>query len=220
MRLAVLILAFLAFLGLSAKFVKNAPPAAADKGHIQVYFSADQFDAAGYVKNIWSERILPYVKEKAVDFAALQEALRQDSALAGEKYGYRAVAEQNPFNYAVKTRAKVLSANVKSRNGRLEMDAHPFDGKPDFTLQVGPVYKGTSLRDLLDFVSFDDFKNQVEFAKLANELNAYSGDKVAVPLGIRQDGGVGKTFDLLGATTFDGNPNGMLVVPVTMEEVK
>ncbi len=219
MRLAIAVIVFLAFLALSAKVVKNAP-VTTDKGKIQVYFSADQFDAAGYVQNIWSDRILPYVKEKAVDFAALREALRKDPALAGEKYGYRAVAEQNPFNYAVKTRAKVISANIKSRNGRLEMDAEPFDGKPDFTLMVGPVYKGTSLRDLLDFVNFDDFKNQVEFAKLANELNSYSGDKVAVPLGVRQDGGVGKTFDLVGATTFEGNSDGMLVVPVSMEEVK
>ena len=33
-------------------------------------------------------------------------------------------------------------------------------------LQIGPVIKGTSIRDSLDFLKFDDFTNQLEFARV------------------------------------------------------
>lgn len=40
-----------------------------------------------------------------------------------------------------------------------------------FPLQLGPRIKGNAIRDSLDFVRFDQFKNQVQFAKLSKELN-------------------------------------------------
>lgn len=220
MRLLTAIVLFVVILALSATVVKNDPvDAAADKDAVKVFFSADKFDAQGYIDTIWESRILPGVKERAVDIRVLSDAVRADEKAAGKKYGYRAVAEQNPYNFFVKGRVKILSANVKSRNGRAEADIEPFDGQPDITLQLGPIYKGTALRDNLDFVSFDDFKNQVEFAKLASQLNTHAGEHSVVPLGIRGDGAVGKVFDMYGATTQNGADTKFSVVPVILTPV-
>ena len=35
-------------------------------------------------------------------------------------------------------------------------------------IQIGPVLRGTALRDALEFVRFTDFVNQFEFAGVAN----------------------------------------------------
>ena len=220
MRLLIAIVVFIVFLALSATVVKNDPADdAAAKDQVKVFFSADKFDAEGYVGKIWESRVLPHIKEKAVPLPDLLAAAKSRDASYGEKHGYRAVAEQNPYNYAVKGRVKILSANVKSRNGRAEADIEPFDGNPDVTLLLGPVFKGTSIRDLLPFVSFDDFKNQVEFAKLATQLNQTARATAIEPAGIALDGGVGKVFEIYGATTPSGGglPS---VVPVLLVPVK
>ncbi len=217
MRLIIAIIVCLLFLALSATVVPNQAPAAGSGGDgIQVFFSADKFDAEGYVDSIWENKILPYFNDRAVDILELKAAAETDAAAAGAKFGYRAVAEHNPYNFAVKGKIKILSANVKSKNGRVEADVFPFDGKADITMQIGPIYKGTSIRDFLDFVTFDDFKNQVEFAKLAAQLNLHVRDTVIAPLGLMEDGGVGKTFDLVGATTLENNNVHFNVVPVTL----
>ncbi len=221
MRLLIAAVVFIVILALSATVVKNDPAEAkTDAAAVRVFFSADKFDAEGYVNTIWDSRILPAARERAVDLRVLSDAVKADEKTAGEKFGYRAVAEQNPYNFFVKGRIAILSANVKSRNGRAEADIEPFDGNPDITLQLGPVYRGTSLRDCLDFVSFDDFKNQVEFAKLASQLNAHAGDAAVVPLDLRKDGGVGRIFDLHGATTQNGADTKFNVVPILLSPAK
>lgn len=41
----------------------------------------------------------------------------------------------------------------------------------DVTLQIGPIIRGNSIRDAASFIEFDQFKNQVQFARLSKELN-------------------------------------------------
>lgn len=220
MRLLVAIAALLVFLAFSTTVIKNEPAAATAGGDgIQIFFSADKFDAEGYVDSIWESRVLPYAREKAVDVIELRTALQKDIQAASEKFGYRAVAEHNPYNFAVKGRVKILTANVKSRNGRVEADVRPYDGVADIVMQVGPIYRGTSIRDLLNFVSFDDFKNQVEFAKLASQLNTHVHDTVMTPLGLPGDGAIGREFDMVGATTRESGSALFNVVPVILSPV-
>ena len=216
MRALIATVVFLVFLALSATVVKNQKKAGDDDGGIKVFFSADAFDAKGYVDNIWDAKVLPHVRERAVDYVELKKAVQAGDRAAIAGFGYRAVEEHNPYNIAVKARIKILSANVKSRNGRAEADVYPFDGEPDFTMLIGPVYKGTSIRDFLDFVNFDDFKNQVEFAKLATQLNTKVSEVVVAPLGLLEDGGVGRVFDIYGVTTEDGSNTNLRVVPVSL----
>ena len=39
------------------------------------------------------------------------------------------------------------------------------------TVQIGPVIRGTALRDAVSFIRFNDFANQFEFAAVSNALH-------------------------------------------------
>ena len=40
-------------------------------------------------------------------------------------------------------------------------------------MQIGPAMRGTAIRDALDFVSFGDFTNQIDFARFGKAFNTY-----------------------------------------------
>lgn len=58
---------------------------------------------------------------------------------------------------------------------KVRTDNHIID------LQMGPIIKGNSIRDAVSFIKFDQFKNQVQFAKLAKELNKKAVEGVERP---------------------------------------
>jgi predicted lipoprotein len=155
------------------------------------------------------------MEEHAVDIGELLAALSQDAAAASEKYGYRAVQEKNPFNFSVKGRIRIISMDQGS-NTRMEAAIVPPGGDVNITVQVGPVFRGTSIRDFLDFVKFEDFTNQVDFAKLANELNFKVRDDIVQQFDFRNVDYTGKEFDILGATTYLSGPLELVVTPVFM----
>src|SRR5699024_2031206 len=69
---------------------------------------------------------------------------------------------------------KILNINNKSQRGLIAVDIKPFDDKKDFVMQVGPVIKGTAIRDTLDTVDFNDFENQIQWSNLAEAYNSKS----------------------------------------------
>jgi predicted lipoprotein len=154
--------------------------------------------------------------DKAADAAGLIHGLKGDEAATCEKYGYRAVKENNPFNFSLKGKVKILSVSSES-NARAEADLEPYDCVPDLVIQVGPIFKGTAIRDFLDFVKFEDFTNQVDFAKLANELNFKVRDDVVKRFDFKNEDYNGDEFEIIGAATYlNGDPK-LVVTPVAME---
>ena len=47
------------------------------------------------------------------------------------------------------------------------------DGKADVRAQIGPAINGTTLRDSLDFVNFNAFKNQIQWAEFGKSFNTH-----------------------------------------------
>jgi predicted lipoprotein len=88
------------------------------------------------------------------------------------------------------------------------------DGKADAKVQIGPALRGTALRDSLDFVNFNEFKNQIEWAQFGKAFN----EKVNASLlqALPRDGLTGKTVKVTGA--FPMPPSGQLplVTPATL----
>ncbi len=71
-------------------------------------------------------------------------------------------------------------------------------GGNDVVVQIGPIIRGNSIRDAASFINFDDFKNQVQFARLSKALN-----KKAMGNFTRPDGSwSGSQVDVLAAVTF------------------
>ena len=111
---------------------------------------------------------------------------------------------------------KILSVSAES-NARAEADLEPYDGTADIVIQVGPIFKGTAIRDFLDFVKFEDFTNQVDFAKLANELNFKVRDDVVKRFDFKNNDYAGEEFEIIGAATYLNGDTKLVVPPVAME---
>jgi predicted lipoprotein len=126
-----------------------------------------------YVDELWTENIVPYIiKESEKNKAAeVISAIRTDQENAGEEYGIRESSAGTPWKYIISGEARIISLNTESRNGTADLDLQPYDDQPDLKMQIGPVIRGTSIRDSLDFISFDNFGNQIEYAQFSSQLN-------------------------------------------------
>jgi predicted lipoprotein len=70
-------------------------------------------------------------------------------------------------------------------------------GAATVALQIGPVVRGTALRDASGFIHFSDFTNQFDYASAANALNDHALRTVVGPLSI--DALEGRTVTFTGA---------------------
>ncbi|ODS52911.1 MAG: hypothetical protein ABS36_15750 [Acidobacteria bacterium SCN 69-37] len=117
--------------------------------------SAGPVEARQLVDEMWTSRVVATIEADAVGPAAFVEAARAGGARTG----------------AVSASGIVRSVDTTSRVGLALVDVDPVDGRPDIAVQIGPVIRGTAVRDVLPFVRFTDFANQIEFAAVASALN-------------------------------------------------
>ena len=154
--------------------------------------SADRpFDAAAYVESIWQSRVMPAAAQ-AGDFAVL-------------------VPCSSPC--MVKGQARVVRVDTSSRAGIAIVDV---GGGRTAALQIGPVIRGTALRDALPFIQFSQFVNQLQFARVGNALNDRAGKALA---GLDAEHLQGAEVAFSGAAAWTpGQPPE--VVPVTLSVVR
>jgi predicted lipoprotein len=190
-----------------------ADGAAADAGHRP----AQGFEAGAWAASVWSDKVVPYFEKDAVDLAPVLVALRQDADQAGEKYGRRADAEGSPWSFAVKGTGKVVSADTASRAGVVVVAVDTAAGPQEVTLQVGPVIRGTAVRDSLPFFSFGDVKNQIEFAQVSRALNDRAA--AAVRPHVEEVKAPGTRVAFSGAMNVTGTPDALLITPLTLARV-
>ncbi len=178
--------------------------------------SAPGGDMAVLVDEIWDDKVLPHLKDAAVDFTELKPALDRDLDTAGNKYGYRPSSEGSPWNFATRIDGEIVSAKTDTRAATLDVDTNN-DGNADAVVQLGPVIRGTTLRDVLPFIDFTSFTDQIEFAQLSRALNTKTYETVLADL--TRDGLVGKRVIVLGAFTMRKADDAVLVTPVEIDVV-
>jgi predicted lipoprotein len=171
------------------------------------------FDARTFVATRWASRVLPTVQERAVPLAVLQRELAADRAAATARYGARTGGGSGRASFLVSGTARVLAVDTTSRSGVARLDLEPYDGAPDAELQLGPVIRGTALRDALPFIRFDDFTNQLEYASVSRVLHQRIADSVLAK--VDRAALVGRVVEFYGAFTDGaGTP---LVTPVVLK---
>jgi predicted lipoprotein len=160
------------------------------------------FDPNKMVAAIWATKVIPYFQEKAGSFVEVSDLAAKSPDEAGAKYGYRAKSDGTPWTLMVKVEGVIVAADTESRAATIGVDATGL-GKTDATVQIGPAIFGTSIRDALSFVSFNDFTNQIDFAKYGDAFNAYVNRETLEKLP-RKDL-IGHKVSLIGAYTLDGS---------------
>ncbi|MGO6720504.1 DUF2291 family protein [Rhizobium leguminosarum bv. viciae] len=168
------------------------------------------FDPNAKVEAIWQSEAVPYFEKRAGDLKDVMQLSASSPDAAGEKYGNPRKQSSSPWTYAVKITGKVVAADTASRAATLDVDADG-DGKADAKVQIGPALRGTALRDTLDFVNFNEFKNQIEWAQFGKAFNekANAAFLSAVP----REGLVGKTVTAIGAFPLPKSGELPLVTP-------
>ncbi len=149
------------------------------------------FDAPFYVASSWP-RVLREADETAVDVTTV---LR--SSGAGSDDG----APPARSALFVRGTGVVTEVNLQSRAGHALVRIDDGVAPATVAIQVGPVLRGTALRDALRFVRFTDFVNQFDFAAVANALNNRVLETVLGPVDVRALSGERVSFT--GAVTRD-----------------
>lgn len=163
----------------ACKIVKNKP---AEEASPSADASGDDARIAGILAESWEPKLKPLVAEKAIGFADLSTQIAANIDEAGKNHGQRGSGEGAAWNFAVADSGTITAANLTSRARVIEVD-HTGDGVGDVTLQLGPVVKGSALRDFAPFFVFTDFRDQIEFAKLSRALNDAASAAITLPEG-------------------------------------
>src|ERR1700722_1459316 len=171
------------------------------------------FDPQKMVHAIWDAKVIPYLRAKAGRFAEVAELARANPDEAGKKYGYRAKEGSEPWTLVVKIEGRIVSAETNSRAATISVDNNG-DGKIAAIVQIGPAMRGTALRDALDFVSFNDFRNQIDYAQFGKAFNQYVDH--AFLSALPRDSLVGRNVTALGAYTVEAGDQPPLVTPAEL----
>jgi len=168
--------------------------------------------AAKFVDPIWATKVLPTIQEKAHDIAKILPEIRADPNTAGQKYGRREAT--NPYNYMVKGTGKVTEMHTESQAGTATVEIPGLAEK--ISLQIGPVVRGTALRDATGAVSFNQFTNQLDYADVSKEMNTRA--LKAAFASVESNSIAGKTVTFFGAFTFDAHSKSpILITPVKID---
>lgn len=174
---------------------------------------APQSKGAQFAEKVWDSKVLPVIQEKAQDIAMVIQEIRADPAAAGEKYGRR--ESTNPYSYMVKGSGKVIEVHTESQAGTLVLEVPGLNEK--IALQIGPVVRGTALRDATGAAPFDQFTNQLDYADVSKEMNRRAIK--AAFANIAPSSLADQTITFFGAFTFDPRSKGLiLVTPVQVEQ--
>ena len=89
-----------------------------------------------------------------------------------------------------------------------------YEGTEEISIQIGSVYKGSSIRDSLDVIKFGDYTNQQDWAAVSQSINKLIDEQVvqtADPASLKD-----KKIAFMGAFTANDNTK-VLITPVKIE---
>lgn len=189
------------------KFVKDTPES---EKEIAADASGDDARTEQRILDTYDSKLIPYISQNAVTVQALQTALSDGVDGAGAVNGIK--SSGGAWNVPVSGSGKIVATKLDSRARTVSIDI-TGDQTADVTVQLGPVVKGTALRDIAPFYKFDDFRDQIEFAKLGRALNDRASSGLELP-----DGDLlGQTMSFTGVTTFRRASDALVVTPIEIE---
>jgi predicted lipoprotein len=174
--------------------------------------AAQQFNAAAYVDSIWQSKVIPTMLEKAVDLTAVLSALDADPEEAKKRYSSGDAG--GAAHFIVKGEGRVSRVNSGSQNRAISISLPGYKGKTEVALQLGPAFRGTSLRDAVGFIQFNQFVNQLQFAEVGAKLNDRVATEVIKDFDLTT--AQGKQISFHGAFTLSDRSK-ILITPVRLD---
>jgi predicted lipoprotein len=187
------------------KFIKTADQ--------QKEAAAGAFDPDKRVAEIWDAKVLPYLDQRAGPFKEVAALVAADVNAAGAKYGHKEKEGNAPWTFAAKVDGTIVAEETKSRAAYVDVDVDG-DSKADIRVSIGPAIRGTALRDSLDFVTFNEFKNQIEWAQFGKSFNTHVNKTLLEKL--PREGLTGKKVTATGAFPLPSKGQLPQLVPATI----
>ncbi|MDC7286716.1 DUF2291 domain-containing protein [Blautia schinkii] len=178
------------------------------------YTGKTEFNAGDNVAEIWESMALPELQEKAVELKDFLTEANGDLKSLVDKYGKYSMGTSGEINYVVKGTGTVEEVNQEKKAGYMTVKLEGYDGPEEVKLQIGSVYKGSSIRDSLDIIKFGDYTNQQDWAAVSQSINKLVDEKVIQPAD--PSSLEGKTISFTGAFTANDNTQ-VLITPVELE---
>ncbi len=132
------------------------------------------------VKMIWQSDVIPAVETQSLNWkeiGTLQQRL----------------TESQSEHHFVALHGEITDVNNSMTSGYFEVS----QGEQKIHFQAGRIIKGNAIRDSSEFLKFDDFKNQVQFAKLSRAFNKTALANVPIV----SDPWIGQQVTVYGAAT-------------------
>lgn len=171
------------------------------------------FNAGDNVAGIWESAVLPELEEKAIELSTFLTEANGDLKSLVDKYGKYSMGTSGEINYVIKGTATVEEVENEKKAGYLTLKPEGDSTQVVIKLQIGSVYKGSSVRDSLDIISFGDYTNQEEWAAVSQSLHQIIDEKVikpADPANLK-----GKTVTFMGTFTASKDDE-LLITPVVL----
>jgi len=184
---------------------------------------SEKFDPKAFVDEIWENKLIPTIMEKAVDLSVVLGKIKPDDNGFTSKdnlipitnnYGLITVGEAHV--YMVKGQGKVVEVDTKTSIGKFELLLDGYTGPIKIIFYIGPRIPSdeSSVRDAVGFINFGDFREQTEYGKVGLEINKRGMAQVNLPPD--KDSLQGKTISFFGAFTI----RTFNLTKIVMEEIK
>lgn len=171
------------------------------------------FNAGDDVAKIWESAAIPELTAKAVDLPIFLTEANGDLKSLADKYGRYSMGTSGELSYTIKGTATVKEVNTEKKAGYMDVTIEGYTGSTVIRLQVGPVFKGSAVRDSLTFIKFEDYKNQVDFAAVSQSI--HNVIKTTIIDKVDLTSSVGKTVEFTGCFTVEGQDQ-ILITPVAL----
>lgn len=169
------------------------------------------FNAADNVEGIWESKALPELKENAVELPKLMQESNGKLNSVAKQYGHYSMGDKGELSYIVKGEGTVTGIDQTKKSGFMTLKINGYDGPVVVKMQIGSVYKGSAVRDCLSFIKYEDYTNQVEWAKVSQAIHEVIDKDIVKKLDLA--GIQGKTISFVGCFSVNGDKE-ILITPV------
>lgn len=172
-----------------------------------------ELDPKLYVEGVWDD-ITEYAVSNAHPVNDVLGAYKADRNECIANYSASDVSEADTANFIVEGQVKIIDVNRDSKVGLMGIDVMPYDDVIDAYVQIGPVYKGNTVRDTVPFITFEDFKNQLAFGDVGKAINSQIDKVVVIPF--EGESKIGQEIILTGMFS---DAEEIVITPIVMEAV-
>jgi len=161
------------------------------------------------IEDTFDAQLLPLIETNALDIAELRRLIADDVEAAGAEHANQGSGQGAAWNFPVSGQGTVIEAKLDTRARSVSLDVDG-DDTVDVTVQLGPVVRGTAIRDAAPFYQFDDFRDQIEFAKLSRALN----DRIVGLIDVPEGDLIGTSVRFVGVVPLKAADEALVVTPI------